>query len=47
MQLSRIIEKLQPSATIAAAAKARALKSTGVLVYEFTLGEPDFITFPS
>ncbi|MEX2288359.1 MAG: pyridoxal phosphate-dependent aminotransferase [Planctomycetaceae bacterium] len=44
MQLSRIIEKLQPSATIAAAAKARALKSTGVTVYEFTLGEPDFIT---
>lgn len=44
MQLSPIIEKLKPSATIAAAAKARELKSTGVKVFEFTLGEPDFIT---
>ena len=44
MQLSPIIEKLKPSATIAAAAKARELKSTGVKVFEFTLGEPDFVT---
>ena len=29
---------------MAAAAKAKELKSTGVRVYEFTLGEPDFIT---
>jgi len=36
--------KLKPSATIAAAAKAKELKSTGVKVYEFTLGEPDFNT---
>ncbi len=44
MQLSTIVENLKPSATIAAAAKAKELKSKGVRVYEFTLGEPDFIT---
>jgi len=44
MQLSETVRKLKPSATIAAAAKARELKSTGVTVYEFTLGEPDFVT---
>lgn len=44
MQLSATVQKLKPSATIAAAAKAKELKSTGVKVYEFTLGEPDFIT---
>jgi aspartate aminotransferase len=44
MQLSETVEKLKPSATIAAAAKAKELKSTGVTVYEFTLGEPDFVT---
>ena len=42
--LSPAVSRLKPSATIAAAAKARELKSTGVTVYEFTLGEPDFIT---
>lgn len=44
LQLSSVVQKIQPSATIAAAAKAKALKQTGVTVYEFTLGEPDFIT---
>jgi len=44
MQLSATVQKLKPSATIAAAAKAKELKSTGVKVYEFTLGEPDFNT---
>ena len=44
MQLSALVQKLQPSATIAAAALAKELKSTGVKVYEFTLGEPDFTT---
>ncbi len=44
MQLSATVQKLKPSATIAAAAKAKELKSTGVKVYEFTLGEPDFTT---
>ncbi|QDT86927.1 pyridoxal phosphate-dependent aminotransferase [Gimesia chilikensis] len=44
MELSSTVQKLKPSATIAAAAKAKELKSTGVKVYEFTLGEPDFNT---
>jgi aspartate aminotransferase len=42
--LSALVQKLQPSATIAAAAKAKELKSKGVQVREFTLGEPDFLT---
>lgn len=41
---SRIVDALEPSATIAMAAKARELKSTGKTVYDFTLGEPDFTT---
>ena len=44
MNLSPAVRSLKPSATIAAAAKAKALKSQGVLVYDFTLGEPDFAT---
>ncbi|MCH8829196.1 MAG: pyridoxal phosphate-dependent aminotransferase [Planctomycetes bacterium] len=46
MQLSTAVQRIQPSATIAAAAQAKALKATGVTVYEFTLGEPDFPTPP-
>lgn len=44
MQLSATVQKLAPSATIAAANKAKELKRQGVKVFEFTLGEPDFIT---
>lgn len=44
MRLSRAVQSLKPSATIAAAAKARELTNKGVRVYDFTLGEPDFIT---
>lgn len=44
MSLSATVTKIKPSATIAAAAKARELKSKGVTVYDFTLGEPDFAT---
>jgi len=44
MRLSAAVQSLKPSATIAAAAKAKALKATGVNVHEFTLGEPDFPT---
>ena len=44
MRLSSIVSDLKPSATIAAATKAKALKSQGVNVREFTLGEPDFTT---
>ena len=44
MKLSEAVSKLKPSATIAAAAQAKELRATGVTVYEFTLGEPDFTT---
>ena len=44
MNLSPAVKTLKPSATIAAAAKAKALKNQGVTVYDFTLGEPDFNT---
>ncbi len=43
-RFSPAVQTLKPSATIAAAAKAKALKSQGVKVYDFTLGEPDFTT---
>lgn len=44
MYTSQLVTQLKPSATIAAAAKARELRSQGVDVLEFTLGEPDFTT---
>lgn len=44
MRLSETVKTLKPSATIAAATKAKELKAQGVKVYEFTLGEPDFGT---
>jgi aspartate aminotransferase len=44
MRLSPAVQSLKPSATIAAAAQAKALKSKGINVYDFTLGEPDFDT---
>ncbi len=44
MHTSSLVQQLKPSATIAAAAKARELRSRGIDVLEFTLGEPDFIT---
>lgn len=46
MRLSTAVQLLKPSATIAAAAKAKELKSKGVQVFDFTLGEPDFPTPP-
>lgn len=44
MHLSEVVKKIPPSETIAAAAKAKALRDSGVNVFEFTLGEPDFNT---
>jgi aspartate aminotransferase len=44
LKLSPAVQTLKPSATIAAAAKAKALKGQGIKVYDFTLGEPDFNT---
>ncbi|MEX2119018.1 MAG: pyridoxal phosphate-dependent aminotransferase [Pirellulales bacterium] len=41
---SRIVQALEPSATLAMAAKAKQLKANGKTVYDFSVGEPDFIT---
>jgi aspartate aminotransferase len=35
---------VQPSATLAAGAKARKMKAEGIRVFDFSLGEPDFTT---
>src|SRR5438067_478307 len=42
--ISRMAAAVQPSATLAAAAKAKQLKAEGVTVFDFSLGEPDFPT---
>src|SRR5947207_14142232 len=42
--ISKMAAAVQPSATLAAGAKARALKAEGIHVYDFSLGEPDFLT---
>jgi aspartate aminotransferase len=44
LPISAVVQNLKPSATMAAAAMAKALKATGITVYDFTLGEPDFTT---
>lgn len=44
MKLSKRIETLEPSVTLAASAKAKELKSQGIDVLIATLGEPDFPT---
>lgn len=44
MQLSRRLQNLKPSATIAMSAKARELKSQGIDVISLSIGEPDFNT---
>ena len=43
-QLSRRIESIEESATLAMAAKAREYKSRGIDVINLSLGEPDFKT---
>ena len=42
--ISKIVQALEPSATIAMAQKARELKAAGKTVYDLSLGEPDFDT---
>lgn len=44
MHLSQRLKALEPSATLAMAAKAKELTASGATVYDFTLGEPDFTT---
>lgn len=44
LSISRIVQALEPSATIAMATKAKELKAQGETVYDLSLGEPDFDT---
>jgi aspartate aminotransferase len=44
IRTSPLAGSVQPSATLAAGAKARELKAAGVKVFDFSLGEPDFDT---
>lgn len=44
MNVSNLAQQLTPSVTLAAAAKAKALKAKGVDVLSLTVGEPDFVT---
>jgi len=46
IRISSLAGSVQPSATLAAGAKARQLKAAGIKVYDFSLGEPDFPTPP-
>jgi aspartate aminotransferase len=42
--ISKMAGSVQPSATLAAGAKARQMKAEGIHIYDFSLGEPDFLT---
>jgi aspartate aminotransferase len=42
--ISRLASSVQPSATMAAAAKARQMKAEGIKIFDFSLGEPDYNT---
>jgi aspartate aminotransferase len=42
--ISKMAAAVKPSATLAAGAKAKAMKAEGIHVYDFSLGEPDFPT---
>ncbi len=44
LPISKMAQAVQPSATLAAGAKARQLRAEGKTVYDFSLGEPDFNT---
>jgi aspartate aminotransferase len=42
--ISKLASSVQPSATMAAAAKARQMKAEGIKIFDFSLGEPDYAT---
>jgi aspartate aminotransferase len=42
--VSKMASAVQPSATLAAGARARQMKAEGINVFDFSLGEPDFLT---
>jgi hypothetical protein len=41
IRISSLAASVQPSATLAAGAKARQMKAAGIKVFDFSLGEPD------
>jgi aspartate aminotransferase len=44
ISISKLASGVQPSATMAAAAKARQMKAEGIKIFDFSLGEPDYNT---
>ena len=44
IRISSLASSVQPSATLAAGAKARQMRAAGIKVFDFSLGEPDFLT---
>ncbi len=44
LTISRLIQALEPSATLAMAAKAKELSASGKKIFDFSVGEPDFTT---
>src|SRR6266581_2473114 len=42
--ISKMAAAVQPSATLLAGAKARQMRAEGIHVFDFSLGEPDFVT---
>ena len=44
VEVSRIVQGVEPSATLAMSAKAKELKAQGETVYNLSVGEPDFDT---
>jgi aspartate aminotransferase len=46
ISISKMAAAVQPSATLAAGARAKQMKAEGIDVFDFSLGEPDFPTPP-
>lgn len=44
LELAKRMQSLQPSATLAMAARASAMKADGIDVIDLSVGEPDFPT---
>jgi aspartate aminotransferase len=44
IRISKLADSVKPSATLAAGAKAKQMKASGINVFDFSLGEPDFDT---
>ena len=44
IELSKIVQQMEPSATLAMSGRAKELKASGETVYNLSVGEPDFNT---